>query len=308
MIKVNLNIKSFSPQGFKGENSENTGKKEVFQNGEKPALGVPICYGIPVKDKPKIKRGCFNNLIDFLTGKTGPIAESAQNKVEKLNSKIKDLETKIKNFFTTDDAPYQHYSQIRDSVKEWLKIRVEDVGGDKYRYEHMKRCEKEAETMANLYGLDPKTVAKAKIGALLHDNSKKLSNDDMLAQAKKYNLDIKAYANKYDPKALDDPSRLHGLVGAAVISDKLGITNPDIYNGIYYHTPGRAEEGNLYNHTNGKEGKYIDPVERLIPMSDKEDHIYSMGTKESFNDSLKYLVRTLKFADGLPVINPDYKT
>ncbi len=335
MIKANLKVKPFSKQTFKGAgdeiytNSPTSEKGEisyfftnpVYENEEKksfsqkPAIGVPVdkvANGEPLnpelssldilKKTQKKRRNCGSNFFDFLTGKNSKDAKLTQNQLQKLESKKKDLEKKIKNFFSTNEEnAYTSFSKIRDSVVDWLKIVIVDIGGDKDRFNHMLRCEKEAETMANVYDVDP---YKPQIGALLHDNAKLLSDKDMLKKAKDYNLDIKGYANKYDSKALTDPSRLHGLVGAAIIADKLGIIDKNIYNGIYYHTPGRAEEGNLFNHTGGKQGQYIGPTERLIPMSDKIDHIYNLS---KFEDSLKYIPRTIKFADGLDVINPDYK-
>ena len=97
------------------------------------------------------------------------------------------------------------------------------------RMPHVLGTEREAVFLAEKYGAD---VTDARIAALLHDCTKKLSMDEQLALCEKYGI------------ALDELERknlklLHAKTGAAIARDLFGVSD-EIYGAIYWHTTGKA--------------------------------------------------------------------
>lgn len=98
------------------------------------------------------------------------------------------------------------------------------------RMAHVLGTEEEAVRLAKRYGAD---VTQARIGALLHDCTKKLNMDQQLALCEKYHV------------ILDDMERhtlklLHAKTGAALARDVFGV-EPAIYEAIRWHTTGKAD-------------------------------------------------------------------
>ena len=90
--------------------------------------------------------------------------------------------------------------------------------------------EHEAAVLARRYGAD---VTSARIAALLHDCTKKLSMEEQLALCEQYGI------------ALDELERknlklLHAKTGAAIARDLFGVSD-EIYWAIYWHTTGKAD-------------------------------------------------------------------
>ena len=97
------------------------------------------------------------------------------------------------------------------------------------RIPHVLGTEQEAIRLAERYGAD---VEKARIGALLHDCTKKLDLEEQLALCRHYAI------------PLDDLERqtlklLHSKTGAAIARDVFGVDD-EIYGAIFWHTTGRA--------------------------------------------------------------------
>ncbi|MBR5506844.1 MAG: bis(5'-nucleosyl)-tetraphosphatase (symmetrical) YqeK [Clostridia bacterium] len=112
--------------------------------------------------------------------------------------------------------------QIREKLKTVLTEK---------RYNHSLGVMKMAVDLANHYGADPD---KAAIAGLLHDCAKNYSAQDMFSLCEKYNVEI------------DDTSRyatglIHGFLGAEIARRCYGITDPEIYDAIYYHTIGKPD-------------------------------------------------------------------
>ena len=98
------------------------------------------------------------------------------------------------------------------------------------RMPHVLGTEHEAAVLARRYGAD---VTSARIAALLHDCTKKLSMEEQLALCEQYGI------------ALDELERknlklLHAKTGAAIARDLFGVSD-EIYWAIYWHTTGTAD-------------------------------------------------------------------
>ena len=109
-------------------------------------------------------------------------------------------------------------SELIDRLKKALK--------DK-RFQHVLRVEETAIKLAEQYGVD---VEKASIAGLCHDYAKQRSDEDFIAEIKKKRL---------NPLLLDYGNAIwHGVVGAELIKDELGIWDEDILNAVRHHTTG----------------------------------------------------------------------
>lgn len=97
------------------------------------------------------------------------------------------------------------------------------------RYAHSVAVMGTAQRLAQIHGAD---VEKATVAGLLHDCAKNDTAEQLLQKCEKYGI------------ALDDIEReqtglLHGFVGAKELAFKFGITDPEIYDAVYYHTVGK---------------------------------------------------------------------
>ena len=97
------------------------------------------------------------------------------------------------------------------------------------RIPHVLGTEQEAIRLAERYGAD---VEKARVAALLHDCTKKLSMEEQLALCEKYGIQL----DELEQKAL---KLLHSKTGAAIARDMFGVDD-EIYSAIWYHTTGHA--------------------------------------------------------------------
>lgn len=99
-----------------------------------------------------------------------------------------------------------------------------------HRFDHVVRVEKAAVKLAQLNGVSPE---KASIAALCHDYAKERSADEFKAVIKRAAL---------DPDLLNWGNFIwHGVVGAQIVRDELGITDAEILNAIERHTVGAPE-------------------------------------------------------------------
>lgn len=97
------------------------------------------------------------------------------------------------------------------------------------RIPHVLGTEQEAIRLAERYGAD---VEKARVGALLHDCTKKLDMEAQLALCRHYGIQL----DELEQKAL---KLLHAKTGAAIARDVFGV-DEEIYSAILWHTTGHA--------------------------------------------------------------------
>ena len=121
---------------------------------------------------------------------------------------------------TGADLKHLSLSQLRPVALSYLKHK---------RIPHVLGTEQEAVRLAERYGAD---VEKARVAALLHDCTKKLSMEEQLALCEKYGIQL----DELEQKAL---KLLHSKTGAAIARDMFGVDD-EIYSAIWYHTTGHA--------------------------------------------------------------------
>lgn len=110
----------------------------------------------------------------------------------------------------------------RDQLLEKLEQQLKPS-----RFEHVKRVEQTAITLARQYGVD---VEKASIAGLVHDYAKQRPDDDFKAAIQKYQLDA---------DLLNWNNAIwHGVVGAELIKVELKIYDEEILDAVRYHTTG----------------------------------------------------------------------
>ena len=98
------------------------------------------------------------------------------------------------------------------------------------RMPHVLGTEQTAEALAKKYGAD---IHKARIAALLHDSTKRLSMEEQLALCEYYHITL----DELERKAL---KLLHAKTGAALARGVYGVDD-DIYNAILWHTTGKPD-------------------------------------------------------------------
>ncbi len=98
------------------------------------------------------------------------------------------------------------------------------------RVRHVLGTEETAVKLARKYGAD---VHKARVAALLHDCTKRLSADEQLALCERYGLAL----DELEKKAL---KLLHAKTGAALARDVFGVDD-EVYGAIRWHTTGRPD-------------------------------------------------------------------
>ena len=97
------------------------------------------------------------------------------------------------------------------------------------RIPHVRGCEETAVRLAVRWGEDPEAAAEA---GILHDITKRLSDDEQLRMAQKYGIVL----NDADIAA---PKTLHALTGAWYSRERFGVPD-NIFSAIEWHTTGRA--------------------------------------------------------------------
>jgi len=111
----------------------------------------------------------------------------------------------------------------RESVIAWLKGQVSPQ-----RLDHILGVEATAIAMAQVHQLDPQRAATA---GLLHDLAKFFPPPQLLAIAREHQLSL-------DPILEKTPHLLHADVSAIVAQQEFNVTDPDILDGIRFHTLG----------------------------------------------------------------------
>ena len=132
------------------------------------------------------------------------------------------------------------------------------------RYRHILRVEQAAIALAERYGAD---VFKARAAALLHDVTKRKTDEEQLAMALEFGL-IGAEEFKKSPKVA------HAFTGAAYAEHRLFVSDPEILDAIRYHTTGRAGMGLLekiiFLADGIEDGRTFDGVEKLREVAFKD--------------------------------------
>ncbi|MGM9892307.1 bis(5'-nucleosyl)-tetraphosphatase (symmetrical) YqeK [Limosilactobacillus sp.] len=139
----------------------------------------------------------------------------------------------------TEEITYTHHyiPMTRDELVDHLREALKDK-----RFHHVLRVEQTAIQLAQANGVD---IEKASIAGLCHDYAKQRPDADFIAEIKKRGL---------NPDLLNYNNAIwHGVVGAELIKDELGIWDEDILNAVRHHTTGAA---------------IMSPLEQVVYMAD----------------------------------------
>jgi predicted HD superfamily hydrolase involved in NAD metabolism len=98
------------------------------------------------------------------------------------------------------------------------------------QFKHSLSVERKAAELARIHNIPQD---KAALAGLLHDCAKYLSLEDMRAEATR--LGVETDAGRWDGAEL-----LHSIVGAAMLRERFGVTDPDILSAVRWHNTGRA--------------------------------------------------------------------
>ena len=118
--------------------------------------------------------------------------------------------------------------------------------------EHCERVEQIARGLCETHGQDADAVGLA---ALAHDATKHFSGAENLLRMEDYDLPP---VTEYERR---NPAILHGPVGAELLKREDGLSHPQLYDAIYWHTTGNPTGGDTIGHIIFLADK-LDPVKR----------------------------------------------
>lgn len=163
-----------------------------------------------------------------------------------------------------------------EKIKEYLKEKL-----PKERYNHVLGVVDTAEKLAKIYGED---VFKARVAALIHDCAKFDSKEEIVDLVKK-----SAYIISEEEEA--SPQILHGLAGAIIAKELMGIEDKAILDAARYHTTGKANmtvlEKIIYI------ADYIEPSRDFPRVDELREAAFSDLDKAlsmSFDNTIKFVI------------------
>lgn len=148
---------------------------------------------------------------------------------------------------------------------------------------HSIRVQEVGESLAATLGVDKQKVS---IACLLHDCAKEKSNEELLQLVEKNHLAC-------DFIERQNPSLLHGKVGALVARDVFGVYDQDILNAIQYHTTGR--EGMHLIEQIVLVADFIEPKRKFSGIDEIRTLVYNdfgLGLYQVIKKTLLYVVET----------------
>ena len=166
-----------------------------------------------------------------------------------------------------------------------LQNQLKDVLTEK-RYTHTMGVQHTAACLAMCYG---ENMEKALIAGLLHDCAKCLSNEELLHECEKYQLEIA-------PVERRNPFLLHGKLGAYYAKQKYGIEEDDICQAISYHTTGRPNMTMLEKIIFIAD--YVEPMRKEIEGLSKVRHLVFTDIDKAVYLALKGTLQYLKKQQG----------
>lgn len=121
------------------------------------------------------------------------------------------------------------YQSLRADILDWVEARIKPK-----RFQHTLGVEETAVQLARIYGVNP---YEASIAALLHDNAKNLSNEEL------YRI-CQTYYPQYN-LTQEYSSVFHAFAGAITAKSRYSELSNDVINAICFHTTGRPNMSTL---------------------------------------------------------------
>lgn len=121
------------------------------------------------------------------------------------------------------------YQSLRADILDWVEARIKPK-----RFQHTLGVEETAVQLARIYGVNP---YEASIAALLHDNAKNLSNEEL------YRI-CQTYYPQYN-LTQEYSSVFHAFAGAITAKRRYSELSNDVINAICFHTTGRPNMSTL---------------------------------------------------------------
>jgi len=115
---------------------------------------------------------------------------------------------------------------MEERLKNWLQARVS--GG---RYRHSLGVMEAATELAQIHGVEPAPLRQA---ALLHDCAREFTNDELVATAEGWQLQIREVDRR-------SPVLLHGKLAVIIGERELGLGEPAIQSAVRWHTAGHPQ-------------------------------------------------------------------
>lgn len=112
-----------------------------------------------------------------------------------------------------------------EKIKDYLKKNLKEK-----RFNHSIGVSKTAESLAKKYGEDSD---KARVAGLLHDIAKNMKDEEIVSTVENVGIEI-------DYVFKSNPNLMHGLAGAIICRNVVGVTDKDILGAVEFHTTGKA--------------------------------------------------------------------
>ncbi|GHU73656.1 nicotinate-nucleotide adenylyltransferase [Clostridia bacterium] len=103
------------------------------------------------------------------------------------------------------------------------------------RFQHSMGTAAKAVELAARYDV---SVEQADLAGLLHDNAKYLDDEGLRTEANRLGIE-------YDAQRWENPELLHASVGAAMLRERFGVTDPEVARAVRAHNTGSADMSRL---------------------------------------------------------------
>jgi predicted HD superfamily hydrolase involved in NAD metabolism len=149
------------------------------------------------------------------------------------------------------------------------------------RFEHSLSVRDTAVEIARFYRADEE---KARLAGLVHDCAKDKSGEELLGI-------VSGAGHSIDEVCLDSPKLLHGVAGAIIAREVMGIEDEEVLNAVTYHTTGRKGmsilEKIIYI------ADYVEPLREFPGVDKMRRDVYSNLDEAmiyAFDSTIKYVI------------------
>lgn len=167
----------------------------------------------------------------------------------------------------------------------------------KKRYDHSLSVRDTAVKMAQVFGAD---INKARICGLVHDCAKNMSDEEICS------LVIKR-GQKIDKVSMKSPQLMHGMAGAIIAEEIMGINDNEILNAVIYHTTGKENmtllDKIIYI------ADYVEPLRNFPGVEDLREYAYknlNTALLKCFDSTIKFVVEKGQLLHMNTIIGRNY--